>query len=464
MTRACTAFAILVFSVQAFATSPFQKNLPRELAPFEKEVRISALRPPSAAPVGPVHSLGEWEEADSVMTLWTNASYVKALNQNGKVTLIADDSSAQAEWVSWLQNNQIPQQNISFLIAPTDSIWVRDFGPWWILDGKNQFGIVDTTYNRPRPNDDKLPEYVARKLNVPIFSPELVHTGGNYYSDGYQSAFSSTLVFRENNSLSSQDIFNRLLTFLGIERYTTSALGENVTIEHIDTFGKLVSPDTWVFSEFPEGSRFKSDSDRMVQALSKMKSAYGTPYKIYRMPMVKRSSWGSEDYRAYINSFISNGVLYFPIYGNNDANDRRVTEIYQKALPGYKIVGVDNGNTEWGDSVHCRSRNILKKNTIFIFPQIENDQSSATGKASIVAKVVPSPGAKLTQTPNINLEINGRIQAINMSLRSTDTFSASFEVKSGDLVRFSITAQDTNGIMKVSPLKAPTQMIEWKVD
>lgn len=458
MNRISILACLLLGGLQALATSPFQKNLPQGLAPFERPVQIESFRAAGTAPTGPVQSLGEWEEAESVMTLWTNPSYVRALSQNGAITLIADDSSAQSEWSRWLQKNQISEKNVDYLIAPTDSIWIRDYGPWWILDGKNQFGIVDTTYNRPRPNDDQIPSYVAKRLQVPLFNPQLIHTGGNYYSDGFKSAFSSTLVFKENRSLSVQDVLNRMLSFLGIERYTTASLGENITIEHMDTFGKLVSPDTWVFSDFPAGSKFKADADRMVATLSKMLSAYGTPYKIYRMPMVKRNNWGDEDYRAYINSFISNGVLYFPVYGN-DANDKRATNIYQQALPGYKIVGVENGNTEWGDSVHCRSRNLLKKNTIFIFPKIEN----VNGHASIVAKVVPSPGAQLAQAPTVHLEINGQVQTATMDSKSTDLFVYNFNVRSGDIVKFYVSAQDTNGVTKISPLKAPAQMIEWSV-
>lgn len=460
MTRNRTMLTALIFAFltsPAFATSPFKKNLPRELAPFEKPVTINSLRSPSAAPVGPVISLGEWEEAESVMTLWTNPSWVRALTENGAVTLIADDQSAAKEWTGWLSRNQISDKNVNFLLAPTDSIWIRDYGPWWILDGQNQFGIVDTKYNRPRPKDDQVPSYVAKAIHVPLFNPELIHTGGNYYSDGYGSAFSSTLVFKENRGLSMQEVLNRMLSFLGIQRYTTSSLGENATIEHMDTFGKLVSPDTWVFSQFDSSSAFKDDADRMVATLSKMKSAYGTPYKIFRMPMVRRSSYG-EDYRAYINSFVSNGVLYFPVYGN-DANDKRAADIYQQALPGYKIVGVDNANTEWGDSVHCRSRNLLKRNTIFIFPKYETEN----GQSSIVAKVVASPGAKLSEAPTVHLEINGQAQTMSMDNRSGDIFVININVKSGDLVKFYVTAQDTNGVTKISPMKAPAQMIEWKV-
>ena len=51
--------------------------------------------------------------------------------------------------------------NVAFLITPTDSYWVRDYGPWFVFDGENNPGIMDFPYNRPRPNDNNVPAAVA---------------------------------------------------------------------------------------------------------------------------------------------------------------------------------------------------------------------------------------------------------------------------------------------------------------
>ena len=195
----------------------------------------------------------------------------------------------------------------------------------------------------------------------------------------------------------------------------------------------------------------------MVDTLSKMTSAYGTPYKIFRMPMVKRSS-SREDYRAYINSFISNGVLYFPTYGN-DAADKNAAEIYQRALPGYKIVGVNNGNTEWGDSVHCRSRNLIKKDTIFLFPKI----ISGSNGYQIQAKIIPSPGATLSELPVLQIEINGKSYSHHMASIEKNIYAQDINIKSGDQVSFYIKATDSTGKTKAAPSMAPAHTIDWIV-
>jgi agmatine deiminase len=448
-------FLLSSLSFPSFSAD-INKHLPigltEEEKPLLEEYLQRSRRSVSEAPVGPIHSLGEWEEAEAAMTLWNNQSLVQALSENGHVKILADSPSHVQTWKSRLQSWNVDLSKVSFFVVPTNSIWVRDYGPWWIVDGKGQVGIVDTIYNRPRPRDDIVPEFIGKELNIPVYKPGIVHTGGNYYSDGLGNAFSSTLVERENRNLSLSEILNRMLNFLGIESYTRSELGKDVTIEHLDTFGKLVAPDTWVFSRFPKNSRFYHDSERMVEILKNQLSPYGTPYKIFRLDM---TSGGREYYRAYINSFISNGTLYFPAYG--DEKDREVQAIYQEALPGYKIIGVDAKGTEWGDSVHCRTRNLIKRDTTFIFPQVERNRD---GEVKISAKIFPRPGHKVISAQAIFLENGKEVSNIPLTLEKENIYSIPNKLKlaSGE---FYIQTQDSSGAIKTHPLMAPEMTIRF---
>lgn len=437
---------ILCFSVIARAVPPDQKTLPIGFAPHEIG-RVLRDGPMTAPPVGPIRSLGEWELADSAVTLWMNASHVKALAQRGKLALLADSSGDKQSWISWLDNNDIETKNIAFHVVPTDSMWIRDYGPWYILDGHGTLGIVDTKYNRPRPQDDVVPSFLSKALDLPMFQPGLVHTGGNYYSDGQGNAFSSTLVFRENPGITATEVLGRAKRFLGIDRYTTSRLSPGSTIEHIDTFGKLVAPDTWVFSEFPVGSPHRVDSEAMVAILKTLKSPYGTPYKIFRMKMTPISA--GSDYRAYINSFISNGALYYPTYGGQADMDAK--EIYQKALPGYEIVGVSAMGTQWGDSVHCRSNNFYARDTVFVFPHVSGRE--------VLTEVYPSPGAQMVRAPEIFWTLDGVEQAPLVMTPDTGRYFRAVFPETGK-ISFYVKATDSTGKTKTAPIRAPAMTID----
>jgi len=450
----------MVWQSFALATRPDQKTLPIGLAPFER-MPAHARAEQTSPPEGFIRSLAEWEEAEAVMTLWPNPSLVRALAKNGKVKLFADNATEKNWWEDWLVKNKIPPIDISYFVVKTDSIWIRDYGPWFILDGQGDFGIVDTKYNRPRPNDDLVPGYLSRALGYPLYQPGLVHTGGNYYNDGLSNAFSSTLVFRENSTLSKSEIESRMGDYLGITRYTTSKLAPKLTIEHIDTFGKLVSPDTWVFSEFPKNSVFRTDSENMVAEIAKLKSPFGTPYRILRAKMIPFGTKG-EDYRAYLNSFISNRVLYYPSYG--DEYDDEIAEIYQAALPGYKIVGVDALGTRWGDSVHCRNRNLLKKDTVFIFPSL-TETPEANRSWELRVEIYHPAGNPLARPPRIFWSVDGKDQTpADLAPQEKRVYRAEFPaLKSGAKVRLYVEVEDSTGVKKVSPPAAPMQTIDFTV-
>ncbi|MES3037750.1 MAG: agmatine deiminase family protein [Bdellovibrionota bacterium] len=464
MIKGSTSFIfVTLFSLSALAIRPDLKTLPIGLAPSEQNIQIRG-ESPSAPPIsGVIHSLGEWEESREAMTLWPNKSWIRALSDNGKVRLLADSNSDQKWWQEWITDAGINESAISYFVVKTDSLWVRDYGPWYIVDSKGQFGIVDNIYNRPRPNDDKVPEFISKALSLPLYKTGLTHTGGNYYSDGSGNAFSSTLVFTENTNLQKDGVLKRMLDFLGIERYATSPLSPNITIEHLDTFGKLVSPDTWVFSQFPANSKHYKSSEDMVALLKTLRSPYGTPYKIFRMKMTKLPQNSGEQYRAYINSFISNGVLYFPSYG--DEVDKEVTTIYQQALPSYKIVGVDAEETEWGDSVHCRSRNLINWNTVFIFPYIPQKSLMAGEPILVTARIYPSPGKQI-KNASVVWKVNGSDErVIPLTESNLHEFSATLPAQTrGAQLSLYFVAEDTNGVKKTSPIRAPSMTINAVIE
>ena len=57
---------------------------------------------------------------------------------------------------------------------PTNSVWIRDYGPWWIYEPDNRRAIIDLTYNRPRPQDDAFPELFADNFGVSYYGLGLV--------------------------------------------------------------------------------------------------------------------------------------------------------------------------------------------------------------------------------------------------------------------------------------------------
>ncbi|MGI6781781.1 MAG: hypothetical protein ACOX56_03020 [Acholeplasmataceae bacterium] len=52
----------------------------------------------------------------------------------------------------------------------------------------DEYGVVDFIYNRPRPNDNLIPQLFANQYNHNYYGMNLQQTGGNYMTDGICTA------------------------------------------------------------------------------------------------------------------------------------------------------------------------------------------------------------------------------------------------------------------------------------
>lgn len=454
-----------VFAPVLNAASPEEKITRRELTPQEAEKLPEylhrhmnrALSRPNL-PINNVRAIPEWEESESILTSWPNASLIKAYAQRTKVRILADTETDRFWWENWLRKNDVPLANITFDIVPSDTIWVQDFGPWWILDGVGNLGIVDPVYNRPRPLDDLIPEYFGRLFHVPVYSLPIVHTGGNLQVDGAGRGFSSSLVYRENPQTEPKNVNRLLKETLGVNTYLSAPLGERTTIEHVDTFAKLVSPDTWVVGEFPKDTPHRADVERLLARIQEIKTPFGQPYKIFRLPVTRHNG----NLRASVNSMIHNMALYFPAYG--DAEDETVKKIYQEALPGYEIVPIDAAGTEWSDSVHCRSRNIAKINGFYIFASV-NPPKTADKVASVSAELFPGTDAFVSESPKLFFSVNDQpFQILEMKPMHPRQYVAEIPPQSpGSQVQFYIEAQSSKGAKRTFPRYAQHSKVSYVV-
>ena len=89
---------------------------------------------------------------------------------------------------------------VEWIIAPSNSIWTRDYGPWFVFDGNGDIAIINHYYNRPyRPDDNNIPIVCGAEWGIPVYSHDLWTTGGNYMTDGHGISFSTDLVWDENS-------------------------------------------------------------------------------------------------------------------------------------------------------------------------------------------------------------------------------------------------------------------------
>ncbi|HNX02542.1 MAG TPA: C25 family cysteine peptidase [Candidatus Cloacimonas sp.] len=302
--------------------------------------------------------VAEWEPAKgSIIRYPVGLPYtmIADLSNNGLLYVVVS-SSSQATCNSAFSTNGINMANVRYIITNNDSYWIRDYGPWTIMDGDNNLQLIDFTYNRQRPNDDLVPTAVANFLGVTLYKMNITHTGGNIMTDGQGKAISTNLVLTENASLSQDAINTMFSNYLGVSDYQLYPDPNNNYINHIDCWAKLLDVDKVIIRSVPTNHSQYSAIEAVVAQWQTKLSSYGTPYKIYRV--------STPNDEPYTNSFIFNKHIYVPQMGA--ASDAAALLAYQNAMPGYTVTGYSYSDFESTDAIHCRVNTIFDNQMISV--------------------------------------------------------------------------------------------------
>jgi len=365
-------------------------TLPREMTPEERRL-WDLKRPtpvPSVAPPPPARHVAEFERMQGVLIrypLGISTQVVREMAQDAIVYTIVSSEAVHIDAFNTFMGNGVNMANVQFIVAPTDSIYTRDYGPWGIFEGTDGSAIVDFTYNRPRPNDDQIPGKVSAYLSLPMFTMGLIHSGGNFMSDGMGVAASTDLVVSENPDKTVNDIGQSVKDFLGVATYHIVPDPTGTYIQHIDTWGKFLGIDKLLLRQVPPSHPQFAATEATATYFANQTSSFGKPYKIYRV--------STPNDEPYTNALILNNKVLVPIMGT--ASDAAAIAAYQAAMPGYQVIGF-TGSWLSTDALHCRVMGIPDAQMLYIqhFPPVSAQQIGQP--IEIRATVVPYSGQTLT--------------------------------------------------------------------
>jgi len=418
--------------------------------------------------------MAEWEEFQGVLITWTSytgilSQMVKYMQQECYVYIVCSDSNSVK---NTLTNNGVPHINLKFLITSFNSVWCRDYGQWCVYTNDvDTMRFVDWIYNRPRPQDDQIPVFLANYMNVPIHqtttSPNnITATGGNFMVDGNHTGFSSKLILNENSGKTEAQIDTIYRKYLGIRKYIKMNTLPYDGIHHIDMHMKLLDEETLMVGQYPAGVSDGPQIEANLQyVLSNFQTCYGRPYKIVRVPMPPSLSGQyppNSNYYTYTNSLIVNKTVLVPIY--NFSLDTTALRIYREAMPGYKVIGIDcNASIPASGAIHCISKEIGVSQPIFIsHPSIRNAYTSMSNyevKALIKTKSgVTNP--KVFWTTDT---LSG-FSELAMTNTGSDTFRAYIPSQPlNTKVYYYIQANSTSGRSIKKPITAPSGNFRFTV-
>ena len=337
-------------------------ELPKGLTEWEHDNMhiLDEMRFRTDPPPGPVRAIAEYEPMQGVLIRYPfgiSTSLIREMAEDVIVYCLVSSWSENSAYNS-MNNAGVNMNNVEFIIGSTDSYWTRDYGPWWVVDGDGNYSIVDFTYNRPRYNDNQAPFKVSEYLDIPYYSADFVATGGNYMADGFATAAAAHIAYTENNQCNTNDddsiplescnyIDNIMEDYYGINTYHVVADPNDEYIDHIDCWGKYLSPTKVLIRSVPASHDQYSMIEEVANYFGTTLTNEGNLWEVYRV-------YTPSD-QPYTNSLILNDKVLVPIM--NSSWDDDAIAVYEEAMPGYEILGF-TGTWQSTDALHCRVRGI----------------------------------------------------------------------------------------------------------
>lgn len=486
---------IFLFSA-TLAIPAFSQNelLPRGFSPEEllglsqnKTVPGALFSGITDPPPVPVRTMAEWEEMQAIVITWRSykpilAQIVQAAKEECRVVIVNNDLVAcQSELTSYGVDWQ--SGNVEFLQAPSNSVWIRDYGANPVyLNGVDSLALVDWIYNRPRPLDDQIPDEVGSYFGLPVYSTteapyDLTHPGGNNFSDGMGTNFSSKLILDENGINNQWGTSNHteagvdsiMERFSGIDRYIKFETLPYDGIHHIDMHMKLLNEETLLVGEYPEGVPDREQIEANIQyLLANFTTPFGTPYKIVRIPMPPEAGEypsSGAPLRTYVNSFIVNKTVLLPTY--EEQYDTTALRIWREAMPGYNIVGINcNASIPAGGAIHCIVKEVGVQDPLLIQHNPLDDIVGLNPPTYEVNAWIRHRSGISGATLFYTTDTNNAYQSLDMTLADPDSnlWSASIpQQPEGSTIYYYIHAVANSGKQVVRPLTAPEGYFDFYI-
>jgi len=461
---------IILLCVTLFASQD-DVFLPKWMTPAEslKIHEIGKGHVVTAPPGGWVETPGEFERLKGVFVTWRYGTYnsifreiVREVVDVSKAYIIVRSSSEQDNVTSYLISGGVPLDSVVFMTFSNNSIWSRDYGPWFMRKQDNTEGIVDFQYNRPRPADDTIPWRIGAAWSIPVYGSPLEHAGGNFMVDGLGTGFASTLIYEENPGYTPAEIDSLMLAYSGLEQFIVL---QRINIEytgHIDLWTKILDDTLVMVGEYAAGHPNYTLLNQNADSISRCKNREGQSYRIVRMPM----PWSTSNAPpSYLNSLVVNNKVLVPLW--NEPEDDTALVIYQQAMPNHTIVGINcSAMSGSGGAIHCITMQAPSPQFIHIQHYPLTDTQDTLNPYRVRARITSS-STLTTDSTRVYYNVNSSpftSTPLSAVIDTPGVYAGYIPAQSpDDTVHYYLVAENTEGIRRTSPKNVPQHVYSFLV-
>ncbi len=242
-----------------------------------------------------------------------------------------------------------------------DSIWIRDYGPFFVLDTHDEFGVVDADYVRyNRDNDDAQPAHFASWWGVPRHRWDFATEGGNFLPSGNGLCLVSDTIEGLNPQYDTADMEQLYHQYLGCTQLVILPALDDVT-GHVDMWITWLDATTLVVGEYSASqdaqSRQVIETAVQEQLTGLVDPASGDTIELVRIPMPDND--GRTVWRNYTNGIWIDDTFLMPVYAGFETEQNAAIAAFEAHGASVIPVSADVVITSAG-ALHCISRTIVR--------------------------------------------------------------------------------------------------------
>jgi agmatine deiminase len=324
-------------------------------------VSPTATAPPAWTDIDdtPARMPGEWEPVSDLLLAWDPGledffvEVIAAALGQARITMAINHASEADDIDRALTAAGLEVEDIELLVAPVQSIWVRDFGPLVVelADGRRR---VNDLHYFAGEDEDRFPALMTalrwsdwQRAEVP-----LLMEGGNLLSDGRGRCVTTDAAL-ESGDGADADLLKRLLRrYFGCTRTVILPALEREPTGHVDMYVTITGAGRALVGRYhpdddPENAR------RLERAAAMMRRA---GFSVTRIPMPANDDGV---FRTYTNAAAINGVVLVPIYPEDVGDEVEALALFAAAYPDRHVVPIDASAVITLDgAVHCATMTI----------------------------------------------------------------------------------------------------------
>lgn len=310
---------------------------------------------------------------------WAYAEIVRHIARGERVCILVNDAAHQRTAERVLKQAHVGSANVEFFRFRTDRVWTRDSGPIFVTRRQEpQVAITHWQFNgwAKYPNhkkDEKLPAFVARKLRIPRWEPQMIVNGkrrrvvlegGSIDVNGRGTMLTTeecllSEIQQRNRGIARQQLEELFRDYLGVNK--TIWLGNGIagddTHGHVDDISRFVSPDTVItVVEQDTSDANHAPLQENLRRLHNATDQNGKKLNVIELPLPS-PVWfrGQRLPASYANFYTANAAVLVPTF--NDANDRAALNILKECFPTRDVIGIYCRDFIWGlGAIHCATQ------------------------------------------------------------------------------------------------------------